>query len=136
MLENQNDNRGKGKRSHEISFMTHNYLIMITLGNESYYINSKFESRSHREQIKCFYYILVTFCINIHFSWVLISFAWIKVICAKNRCIIVGSQKSLNSWGDVETLDEQEEERRWPQKKKSTIGNNAVLLRMLEQPVL
>ena len=47
---------------------------MITLGNESYYINSRVKSRSFREQIMCFYYILVTFCINIHFSWVLISF--------------------------------------------------------------
>ena len=36
----------------------------------------------------------------------------------------------------METLDEKEEERKWPQKKKSTIGNNIVLLRMLEQPVL
>ena len=36
----------------------------------------------------------------------------------------------------LETLDEKEEERRWPQKKKSTIGNNTVLLRMLKQPML
>ena len=42
--------------------------LVITLGNESYYINSRLESRSLREQIRCFYYILVTFCINIHFS--------------------------------------------------------------------
>ena len=36
----------------------------------------------------------------------------------------------------MKSLDEKEEERRWPQKKKSTIGNNTVLLRMLEQLVL
>ena len=41
---------------------------LITLENESYYINSRLESRSLREQIRCFYYILGTFCINIHFS--------------------------------------------------------------------
>ena len=51
--------------------------LLITLWNESYYINSRLKSRSLREQIRCFYYILVIFCINIHFSWVLISFAWI-----------------------------------------------------------
>ena len=42
--------------------------MVITLGNESYYINSRLKSRSLREQIRCFYYILVIFCINIHFS--------------------------------------------------------------------
>ena len=75
------------------------YWLLITLRNESYYINSRLESRLLREQIKCFYYILVTFCINIHFSWILISFAWIKVICAKNRCMIVDSQFMKGYWG-------------------------------------
>ena len=41
---------------------------LITLRNKSYYINSRLKSRLLREQIRCFYYILVTFCINIHFS--------------------------------------------------------------------
>ena len=50
-----------------------------------------------------------------------------------HNCMFV---ENLNSLGDVQTSDEQEDERRWPQKKKSTIGNNAVLLRLLEQPVL
>ena len=36
----------------------------------------------------------------------------------------------------METLDEKEEEIIWPQKKKNTIGNNTVLLRILKQPVL
>ena len=42
--------------------------LLITLGNKSYYINSGLELRSLKEQIRCFYYILVTFCINIHCS--------------------------------------------------------------------
>lgn len=67
----------------------------------------------------CFDYILVTFCINIYFSGVVTSFAWIIEFMLKTGLNL----QVFDSWKDVETVDEKEEERRWSQKKESTIEN-------------
>ena len=58
----------------ELKFCAWLFGGVITLGNESYYINSRLKFRSLGEQIRCFHYILITFCINIHFSLVLLKF--------------------------------------------------------------
>ena len=84
----------------------------------------------------CFYYISVMFCINIHFSLVLISFAWFKVIRAQIVCIIVCFQKLIIHGRNADAIGLQKMEKNLATKELKQIWNSAVAVATIVVAIL